>query len=146
MISLLLARDDRQRRRTHGRLYVDGKFQAYTLEDTVREHGVKVQGETAIPPGCYRVVLQDSGRFGPDCLTLLDVPNFTYIRIHAGNSEKDTEGCLLVGAVRGVSGIERSRVALAALRAKLVPALKAGNDAWIQVVNVPAGERLGLGA
>lgn len=89
--------------RTIGQLYIDGELFCFVLEDAVREkEGVpvaewKVWGKTAIPQGTYEVVLEDSPKFGPDTPTLLRVPCFAYIRIHAGNTEHDTEGCLIVG-------------------------------------------------
>jgi len=57
----------------------------------------KIKGATAIPAGVYRVTLGDSMRFGPDTLSLNNVPGFLYIRMHAGNSSADTEGCILLG-------------------------------------------------
>lgn len=100
-----------QRRRTKhpkttfGAMTVAGRFECYTLEDLTRtdpnpatpENEAKVKGQTAIPAGRYEVVFQDSPRFGPDTLTLLDVPGFKYIRIHGGNDADDTEGCIIVG-------------------------------------------------
>ena len=89
---------------TIGRLYVDGSFHSYTLEDTVRElPGVavekwKVAGKTAIPVGTYTVALTFSNRFQKVLPQLLNVPGFEGIRIHPGNKSADTEGCLLVGA------------------------------------------------
>jgi hypothetical protein len=82
---------------TGGVLYVDGKYQCFTLEDVVRSSGVKVQDETAIPMGTYRVAMTMSQRFGKVMPQLLNVPNFTGIRIHAGNTDHDTSGCILVG-------------------------------------------------
>ncbi len=80
---------------TTGKLYVGAVFQCYTLEDAIRE--TKIKGVTAIPKGRYRIVLEDSPRFGPDTMTLLEVPGFTHIRIHGGNDDADTDGCILVG-------------------------------------------------
>ena len=57
----------------------------------------KVWGETAIPTGKYQLVFETSKKFGPQTLTLLNVPGFEAIRIHSGNTEEDTEGCLIVG-------------------------------------------------
>ena len=54
-------------------------------------------GETAIPSGTYTVTLSYSNRFKKTMPEILNVPNFSGIRIHCGNSSKDTEGCLLVG-------------------------------------------------
>ena len=82
---------------TIGRLYIDGAYFCDTLEDTVRPEGVKIPGKTAIPAGKYPVELTESLRF--DCLMPLikNVPNFSGIRIHSGNTAEDTEGCILVG-------------------------------------------------
>lgn len=67
----------------------------YTLEDAVRYE--KIPKITAIPLGLYRVVLRWSNRCQRVVPALLDVPNFTLILIHSGNTEADTEGCVLVG-------------------------------------------------
>ena len=88
---------------TTGQLYLNGEFLMFTLEDRVLEKpGVpvqswKVKGESAIPYGEYLVELEDSPRFGPETPTLRNVPGFTHIRIHAGNTAADTEGCIIVG-------------------------------------------------
>lgn len=115
---------------TNGQLYIEGDFFAFTLEDKVREQdGVaveqwKVKGETAIPRGIYEVVLQTSPRFGPDTPTLLRVPGFENIRIHAGNRPEDTEGCIIVGfKLDPASGIivpGTSRPAVAELKRRLL--------------------------
>lgn len=82
---------------TIGELSVDGTYICDTLEDRVRPTGEKVYGETAIPYGTYTVTLSYSNRFKKTMPEILNVPNFSGIRIHCGNSSKDTEGCLLVG-------------------------------------------------
>lgn len=95
---------------TIGELYVNGEFLAFTLEDPIRAK--KVDGDTAIPAGNYRVQLTYSERFKKILPILLDVPGFSGIRIHAGNTNKDTLGCLLVGKVRKPDCIEQSQKAL----------------------------------
>lgn len=82
---------------TIGELSVNNNYICDTLEDKVRVDGEKVYAETAIPTGTYTLVLSYSNRFKKVMPEILNVPNFSGIRIHCGNSSKDTEGCLLVG-------------------------------------------------
>ena len=80
--------------RTLGMIFIDGIFQCYTLEDTVRDK--KIYGETAIPKGQYKVIITYSPTFKKKMPLLLDVVGFEGIRVHKGNYPKDTYGCLLV--------------------------------------------------
>lgn len=118
---------------TIGWLYVDGVLECFTLEDTVRARGVKVPGETAIPPGVYPVSITYSPRFGVDLPLLTGVDNFVGIRIHPGNTAADTEGCLLVGQTRGVNSIGNSRAAFQKLMPKLLAAKARGEAITIKV-------------
>ena len=86
---------------TIGELLVNDKYLCDTLEDRVRPEGEKVYGKTAIPEGTYEVKLTYSPRFKKILPEILNVPNFSGIRIHTGNSSKDTEGCILVGTWDG---------------------------------------------
>lgn len=78
-----------------GTLYVNGEYVCHTLEDIPRK--VKVKGETAIPSGRYQVIFDFSDRFQKYMPHILNVPYFDGIRIHSGNTDHDTEGCLLLG-------------------------------------------------
>lgn len=118
---------------TIGGLNVDDAWQAWTLEDTVRAPGVKVPGATAIPAGKYRVDITFSNRFQRPLPLLLNVPNFEGVRIHPGNTAADTEGCILVGEDRLAKSVGRSRLAFAALFAKLLSAKARGESITIQI-------------
>jgi hypothetical protein len=102
---------------TIGELTIDGVHQCFTLEDKVRDQ--KVFGETAIPAGRYEVVINFSNHFKKMLPELVAVPNFEGVRIHSGNTDKDTEGCILVGKVKGTDAISESRDAFKDLFEKI---------------------------
>ena len=102
---------------TIGELLVDGLFECYTLEDI--ERPVKIKAETAIPRGTYKVIINQSNRFKRLMPLLLNVPNFEGVRIHAGNTNHDTEGCILVGRTRSKDFIGQSRKAYEKLFKKM---------------------------
>jgi len=91
---------------TIGTLFINGERFCDTLEDKNRDVNrngkfdgkeKKVQGETCIPFGTYKVTLNLSPRFKRPLPRLLDVPDFDGVLIHRGNTAKDTQGCILVG-------------------------------------------------
>jgi hypothetical protein len=116
-MEIVLKRTDFTNDSTIGELSINGKFECFTLEDKVRP--VKIAGITAIPAGSYEVVITFSERFQVQLPLLLNVPNFDGIRIHAGNTSKNTDGCILVGQSKQTDFIGTSRVALDALFKKL---------------------------
>lgn len=70
-------------------------LQCSTLEPKIRDK--KIKGSTAIPAGTYKIKYQYSSKFATTMPFLQDVPNFSGIMFHVGNTLKDTEGCILVG-------------------------------------------------
>jgi hypothetical protein len=151
-VKLLLQRTHAAGPRTFGKLFADGAFLCYTLEDAVREIAGqpvafwKVKGQTAIPSTAhtgrpYKVTLEDSPRFGQDTATIHGVPGFSYIRMHAGNTQDDTEGCPLLGMAISDSGIRggTSRPAVMIVREAIRQGLREGGGVWIEVANY-AGE------
>ena len=113
-------------------------FICQTLEDTVREiEGVpiaawKIDGQTAIPRGRYKVTWTYSNRFQKWMPLLVGVEGFSGVRIHAGNTGKDTLGCILIGNSRGIDSITNSRVACGAFYTALQGWLALG-DCWITI-------------
>ena len=95
--------------RTIGGFYIDGHWAYYCLEDCDRKlesGGIKVPGKTAIPRGTYKVTISWSNRFKRLMPHILDVPQFTGVRIHAGNTPENTEGCPLIGMSYDVNAKE----------------------------------------
>ena len=104
---------------TIGKLYVDGKYVCDTIED--KDRGLddsmtaneilkrKVKGQTAIPTGHYNIDITYSPKYKRMMPLLLNVKGFSGIRIHSGNTSKDTEGCLIVGKNKQVGMVLESR-------------------------------------
>ena len=102
---------------TIGKLYIDGHYLCDTLEDTVR-NGVKIAGKTAIPAGTYKVKKTMSPRFEKVLPEILNVPGFTGVRIHAGNTAIDTDGCLLLGLNKKKGQVLESQTTMAFFMAR----------------------------
>lgn len=142
-MNLSLRRTHAVGNRTFGKLYADGVFLCHTLEDKIREvpgrppEEWKIHGQTAIPQGVYRVSLERSPRFGDDTLTVHDVPGFVGVRMHAGNTEADTEGCPLLGMQVSDAGIVAgtSRPAVALVRTTVRIGIERDGFAEMEVSN-----------
>ncbi len=131
---------------TLGLFFIDKKFACYTLEDEYREK--KVYGETRIPAGRYRVILRTAGshhirykqkfpEFHKGMLHVTQVPNFSHILIHIGNTDDDTEGCLLVGEstysnVKQIGRINSSTIAYKRIYPVIASAIENGDEVWIR--------------
>jgi hypothetical protein len=113
---------------TIGSLVIDGVYECWILEDVERE--VKVYGETAIPLGRYRIIIDHSNRFQRLLPRLLDVPGFEGIRIHPGNRAVHTDGCLLPGQDKYADSVGHSVIAFGNLYRKL---RRATDDIYIEV-------------
>jgi hypothetical protein len=137
-MQLLIWRKDEQGDRAIGDFFIDGERYYYCLEDKDRfleTGGVKVPKETAIPRGKYRVIIDWSNRFQRSMPHVLDVPQFDGIRIHAGNTPADTEGCILLGMEYDPSQkiILKSKIAFDDFYVKLLSAINKGEEVTLEI-------------
>lgn len=105
---------------TIGKLYIDGKYFCDTLEDKDRGLNdnmsvdkilsIKVKHETAIPTGTYNIDITYSPKFKKQLPLILNVKGFEGIRVHSGNSDKDSSGCIILGQNKVVGKVINSRV------------------------------------
>ena len=136
---------------TNGLLFIDGIFECYTLEDQYQ--AVKVMHETCIPEGTYDIEFRKTGGFHAKyseryknahygMLHIQDVPNFTYILIHTGNTDEHTSGCLIVGETQqdldsSKDGfIGSSTVAYKKMYSKVATQLLQGKDVTIEYTTI----------
>lgn len=137
---LQLIRENMGDTATEGKIFTNGTEECFTLEDKDRkleDGGEKIYGKTAIPRGIYQIKLTYSNRFKRILPLLIDVPQFTGIRIHIGNYSKDTDGCILVGADNKKEDddfIGQSKVAFDKLFAKMEEAEERDEEITIEIV------------
>lgn len=131
-MKLSLIRDTFTEKSTIGKLYVNEQFSCYTLEDVIRKE--KIEGKTAIPSGEYQVIIDFSVRLQKELPHILDVPGFSGIRIHRGNTPDDTEGCILVGVNVTKDRIWQSNIAFTRLFDQLEIAYNRKEPITIQIL------------
>jgi hypothetical protein len=129
---------------TIGDLFIDNLFFCYILEDKDRGLSdalsleqimrVKVYGKTCIPYGRYEIDWTMSARFKVFMPILLNVKGYAGIRIHKGNTEIDSLGCLLCGTRKKSNMITESTLATKNLYAKIEAAKKQGQRIYITIV------------
>ena len=151
-MELILERIAKRKTYTIGRLYIqrrvddeylagtENQYFCDTLEPTWRDYAngaYKVKGRSAIPEGRYAVVISWSPKFKMWLPILLGGPEFNKqwqgIRIHAGNTAKDTQGCILVGRNQRVGEVLESRKWLYELKQKIVEAKARDEAVWLTI-------------
>ena len=128
---------------TIGKMFINGEYFCDTLEDKVRdlnkdgdlldEGEDKIYGQTAIPYGKYRVILNYSPKFKRELPLLLKVPNFEAIRIHRGNDESHSAGCLLVGENKVKGKVINSAKYEIDLVNRIKEAISHNEEIWITI-------------
>ena len=137
-MEMILKRIAKKQGYTIGHLYLGENTPKFcdTLEPTWRDliHGAKkIWGETAIPEGRYAIVISYSPKMNKWLPILLGVPNFKGVRIHAGNTAKDTQGCILLGINRKKGMVLDSRKWVSKIINEIVKAKENGEGVWITV-------------
>ena len=131
---------------------VDGKWFCDGIED--RDRGLsnhmsektilecKIFGETAIPTGKYEIKMSYSPKFGKKekyewCKGVLPeivgVKGFSGIRIHAGNTAKDSLGCLIPGRNNKVGWVSNSMNECKKIFPMIQQAIKDGRKCYILI-------------
>ncbi|MBQ2216294.1 MAG: hypothetical protein II416_08455 [Prevotella sp.] len=147
-MELVLKRIAKKKDYTIGHLYVKedvideystGEKLTYlcdTLEPVWRDfaHGAyKLKNGCAIPEGRYPVVITYSPKFKQWLPLLLGVLNFFGVRMHAGNTVKDTQACILVGLNLKKGMVLNSRKYVKIVKEKIVEAKEKGEGVWIEI-------------
>jgi hypothetical protein len=127
-MKILVKRIAKKEKYTIGHLFINDEYFCDTIEDKDRGlddsmteseiKKIKIKGKTAIPTGEYKLTIDYSPHFGKNCFHILNVKGFDGIRIHSGNDEEDSEGCLIVGQNKLVGKVINSKDTLAKLYKK----------------------------
>ncbi len=142
---LLLLRKTFTKKATIGELRLsNGDLLAYTLEDMVRagpdnilQQQEKIKGATAVSAGRYELTVSYSSRFKQIMPILLGIQFFDGIRIHRGNTDADTEGCLLVGLTSGADKIMGSETAYERVCTKICDCMTRGQRVFLTIAGNP---------
>ena len=108
-----------------------GLTSSMSLEEIIR---IKIPGRTAIPKGRYEIRKTYSPKYKRMMPLICDVPGFSGIRIHSGNDEDDTEGCVLCGKNRTKGKVLDSRLWTNRVYAIMDEAWDKGDRVWINII------------
>lgn len=100
MKTVTITRYDTSDNGTFGILNVEGMFTCLTLELPWCDN---LKNISCIPAGEYIVEPIISPKFGA-VYEIIDVPGRTHVYLHPGNTIRDTNGCTLLGLIKGVLG------------------------------------------
>ena len=119
-MKIYLYRKYKKNNYTIGQLFINNEYFSDCLEDTDRGltsnmsieeiKRIKVPGNTCIPYGTYKITITYSPKFKKNLPLINDVKGFEGIRIHSGNNNNDTSGCLLLGFNKIKGGVINSKV------------------------------------
>lgn len=121
-VTVSLTRTRSSKTCTTGILYIQTRnlrWSCKTLELPLKNNTPQI---SCIPKGTYTCRRVNSPKFG-ETFQVCDVPDRSGILFHAGNSVKDTRGCILLGTLASGNGdycyLEASRAAMRTFRQML---------------------------
>ena len=145
ILYLRIIREEFTSQTTVGKMFIDGQFFGYTLEDTVRAFGIKVKGHTALPAYQYQVKLNFSPKHKRIMTLIYNQSDgsvnamgiqFNGIRFHGGNRHSDTEGCILIAKHRISNQVIQGSLEKE-LNLKIAEAEKQGKQIILEIINAP---------
>lgn len=144
MLHLTLIRKWKNADYTIGQLYAGGRLICNTVEDADRGLNmhmseaeikkIKIHSETAIPTGTYKLAVTMSPKFGRKLIEVLNVPGYLGIRVHKGNSAKDSAGCVIPGNNTEKGKVTNSTKYEELLTSMVDSAIKNGEDAYLTII------------
>ena len=144
MLHLTLIRTWRKADYTIGKLYAGGRQICNTVEDKDRGinmymseaevRKIKVQNETAIPVGTYKLAVTMSPKFGRKLIEVQNVVGFVGIRVHKGTTAKDSAGCIIVGQNTIKGGVTNSAKYEELVTSMVEQAIANGEEAYLTII------------
>ena len=125
------------------KLYINNTYFSDALEDPDRGlissislteiQRIKIKGNTCIPYGTYNITITYSPRFKKNLPLVNNVKGFDGIRIHSGNTPKDTSGCILPGFNKIKGQVINSKDTTERLIALINTALSKGEKVTLEI-------------
>ena len=138
MKQLRLVRVTEHNGATLGVLCIDGAPEFVTLEDAWRDNERMV---SCIPVGRYKLKPVNSPKFGKTW-QVMDVPERDHILFHAGNTHKDTNGCILLGMQFGKVGDETAILASKSAFLQFMDRMSGALEAELIIIDSYGGGRV----
>lgn len=129
-MKLKLVRVSEHKDATLGVLCIDGRPVFVTLEDKWRDNERQV---SCIPKGKYELIAHSSPKFGRT-FQVMNVPDRDAILIHAGNTHKDTHGCILLGLMYGLLGTDSAILSSRAAMEQFMQLMAGYSKATLEIV------------
>lgn len=123
---------------TLGVLCIDDVPEFVTLEDAWRDNERQI---SCIPVGRYTIKPRVSPKFG-NTWQVMDVPERSHILFHAGNTHKDTHGCILLGLQFGRLGNETAILASRSAFLQFLQKMSDVKEAQLIVIDAYGGGRV----